>query len=168
MKALIEVALMGLILLTGIVVTTLAIIGYFRVRHIRIPGFNIFTGRWSDEPEVARDPVIAEGQRLKVLGILAHVGRDGATDAELADSLRTSLQNEKAHRCELVKRGYVEDSGQRRTWAWGSDAAGALWRITDQGRAELSERLRQPHETGAEEGGTRRPEQKDPQRRGGP
>ena len=118
-------------------------------------GFKYYLGRYlPGDPKEVRDPAIAEGQRLKVLGILARAGREGATDAELADALRTSLENEKVHRNELVKRGFVEDSGQRRTWALGSDSAGALWRITDQGRTELTERLRQSPGTGAEEGGT--------------
>ena len=117
-------------------------------------GFKYYLGRYlPGDPKEVRDPAIAEGQRLKVLGILARAGREGATDAELADALRTSLENEKVHRSELVKRGFVEDSGQRRTWALGSDAAGTLWRITDRGRAELAERLRQSPGTGVQGGG---------------
>lgn len=105
-------------------------------------------------PRVPQDPAIADEQRLRVLNAIAHAGSNGSTDADLAGSIRMLLDIERVYRSELVKRGFVEDSGQRRSWALGSDAAGTLWRITGQGRAELNERLSQPHGTGAEEGGT--------------
>jgi len=53
-------------------------------------------------------------QRRRVYDYLAQVGSRGATDWELADALNISRTGVGARRNELMRDGYVKDSGMRR------------------------------------------------------
>jgi hypothetical protein len=137
---------LDIVIAVVLVVLMLLFVGAVTVLgHFGSEGFKYYLGRYlPGNPNEVRDPVIAAEQRLKALSAVARAGKDGATDAQLADSLRTSVDYVRFHRIELVKAGWIEDSGQRRAWALGSDAAGILWRVTDRGRAELNNASSRP------------------------
>lgn len=74
-------------------------------------------------------------QRMAVLHAIASAD-SGLTDEEARTALGLRYSSECARRQELVKGGWVEDSGQRRSTTTGQDAI--VWVLTPEGRSKLS------------------------------
>lgn len=75
-------------------------------------------------------------QRASVLLELLHLGKlgwAGDTDEGLQCTLAMGASSERPRRVELVRMGYVEDSGKRKRTLAGLDAV--VWTITEAGRA---------------------------------
>jgi hypothetical protein len=72
--------------------------------------------------------------RRRVLDLIASRGETGATDEEVSIALRMRLYTAAPRRTELVRGGWVMDSGKRRRTTTGSRAA--VWMLTDAGRAQ--------------------------------
>ena len=73
--------------------------------------------------------------RMRALAALALAGVDGLTDHELADATSIYLYSVAPRRVELVKGGWVVDSGRRRETPNGSPAV--VWVLSPAGRARL-------------------------------
>lgn len=74
-------------------------------------------------------------QRMIVLLTIAAAGEYGATDQEIADQSGLYLYSAAPRRNELLRGGWVEDSGFRRDTGRGGNAI--AWRLTTRGRFEL-------------------------------
>lgn len=91
-----------------------------------------------DAPRTSRDaaenvaPRSGTG-RARVLATIAALG--GATDEEIQDQLNMRVQTETPRRNELVRDGFVVDSGTTR--ATSSGCAAIVWELTGDGRAVL-------------------------------
>jgi hypothetical protein len=73
-------------------------------------------------------------QRAAVLAAIA-AAPDGLTDEQIADTTGLYLYSAAPRRTELVKGGWVHDSGERRTTSRGTPAV--VWVLTAAGRAAL-------------------------------
>lgn len=100
------------------------------------------------DPETSREAasrVASVGvTRRAILSELAHrdrLGGAGATDPEILTLLRLSLSvsdsGARTRRAELVRLGFVEDSGVRRLTSSGRRSV--VWRITEAGRALIAD-----------------------------
>ena len=74
-------------------------------------------------------------QRRRVLEAIAAAGADGLTDHELADTTGLYLYSAAPRRTELLRGGWVRDSGRRRATPLGGEAA--VWTLTEEGAARL-------------------------------
>lgn len=74
-------------------------------------------------------------QRMRVLEAIVRQGEEGRTDDEIQTETGLSHQSESPRRWELVKGGWIEDSGLRRTTASGQPAI--VWVLTAEGRIRL-------------------------------
>ena len=88
-------------------------------------------------PDTEREAAIAVfprtgTQRRQVFDYLALTGEGGATDWELAEELEISRTGVGARRNELMRDGYVSDSGRRRLGPYGM--RGIVWVLSDKGR----------------------------------
>lgn len=98
-----------------------------------------FHGPASGAPATERASAIAEfprtgTKRLAVLEALVVAGSHGLTDYEGAKTTGIYLYTYAPRRVELVEYGWIEDSGRRRPA--GSGKLAAVWRLSEQGRAE--------------------------------
>jgi hypothetical protein len=75
-------------------------------------------------------------QRRRCLAALALAGDAGLTDHELSETTGLYLYSAAPRRTELLRGGWVRDSGQRRTTPLGSEAV--VWTLTEEGAARLS------------------------------
>lgn len=75
-------------------------------------------------------------KRRIVLDAIAEAGDHGLTDVEVAERTKMHFQTSQPRRHELMRGGWVEDSGQRRETGKGGTAI--VWVLTDQGRAEYA------------------------------
>jgi len=73
--------------------------------------------------------------RRRVLGLIAM--QDGLTDEEISERLRMPPNTERPRRVELVRAGFIEDSGFYRYTSTFHKAV--LWVATDAGRKALDE-----------------------------
>lgn len=80
-----------------------------------------------DAPQTSRDAdarnAPREGtQRAKVLNFIRACGGDGATDEELQDETGLNPNTARPRRVELVRDGWIRDSGRRRKTRGGDEA----------------------------------------------
>lgn len=75
--------------------------------------------------------------RRRVLDHIAGTREHGATDEETSLALRMRLYTAAPRRLELVRDGWVEDSGRRRATDTGASAV--VWILTDEGRRQHGE-----------------------------
>lgn len=73
-------------------------------------------------------------KRRKVLDYIARQGERGAIDEEVSDALSMRLYTAAPRRNELVRDGWVVDSGRRRQTSTGSQAV--VWVLSPAGRAQ--------------------------------
>lgn len=78
------------------------------------------------------------GARAQVLDAIAAADYWGRTDQELEDQLGMNRPTPGNRRGELVRGGWVRDSGVRRPTHAGNPAV--VWVLTDEGRARLADR----------------------------
>lgn len=107
------------------------------------PGANRI-GQFSDPaasgaPETQRQAAILAyyktgSDRLRVLDAIARSRDDGLTDFEIEQEFAMKHQTASARRNDLMKDGWIEDSGKRRETDTGSKAA--VWILSEQGRLE--------------------------------
>lgn len=74
--------------------------------------------------------------RMRALAAMALAGGDGLTDYELAEQTRIYLYSIAPRRVELLKGGWVRDSGHRRETPNGTPAV--VWVLTEAGAARLA------------------------------
>lgn len=79
--------------------------------------------------------------RLRALAAIALAGRDGLTDHELAERTGIYLYSVAPRRVELMKGGWVRDSGHRRETPNGTPAV--VWILTETGAARLAQHRRE-------------------------
>lgn len=77
-------------------------------------------------------------QRMMVLLVIADAGEHGLTDQEIAERSGLYLYSAAPRRHELLRGGWVEDSGLRRGTGRGGNAI--AWRLTTLGRFKLDPR----------------------------
>lgn len=77
--------------------------------------------------------------RAAVLAAIASASRDGRTDQELEDQLHMHRPTPGNRRGELVRGGWVRDSGERRLTHAGNPAV--VWVLTEEGQARLNLRV---------------------------
>lgn len=82
-------------------------------------------------------------QRRRVLEAIAAAGDDGLTDHELAEITRLYLYSAAPRRTELLRGGWVRDSGRRRATPLGSEAV--VWTLTEEGAARLTTHQENPN-----------------------
>jgi hypothetical protein len=82
-------------------------------------------------------------QRRAVLEAIAAAGADGLTDHELADKTHLYLYSAAPRRNELLRGGWVRDSGHRRTTPLGSEAV--VWTLTLPGLHRLRNHQENPN-----------------------
>lgn len=97
----------------------------------------------SGAPETEREAAImaypSSGTKRKaVLDFLVERGDQGATDEEVSIALDMRLYTAAPRRNELLRDGWIVDSGRRRRTTTGSPAA--VWILSAAGRRELDER----------------------------
>lgn len=73
--------------------------------------------------------------RQKVLGAFIEADRAGATDEEVATTLQMRLYTAAPRRNELLRGGWIKDSGRVRPTTTGSPAT--VWELTEQARERL-------------------------------
>lgn len=75
-------------------------------------------------------------QRYRVLNVIAGVGEHGVTDERIQRLLGMSPNTQRPRRLELVKGGWIKDSGKVRKTVSGAYAT--VWVATERGKAELN------------------------------
>jgi len=83
--------------------------------------------------EAAQLVLIKTGTKRRA--VLEELASWPCTDDELANLTAMPANTARPRRVELVRLGYVEDSGKRRLSSWGTRAI--VWAITDKGREAL-------------------------------
>lgn len=97
----------------------------------------VHTGAGETEVAAARFVMPRTGtQRRKVLEAIAAADEDGLTDHQVAETTGIYLYSAAPRRTELVRGGWVRDSGRRRSTPHGSEAV--VWILTDEGAAHLA------------------------------
>lgn len=79
---------------------------------------------------IAQVPKLGNAQ-AQYVRYMRHCGPIGSTDHEAAEQLGRPLSSICARRNEMMKRGYIRDSGARRPTRYGGRAV--VWVITNQG-----------------------------------
>lgn len=102
-----------------------------------LPGRAPSRGRADDTDRAAAYAVMPRTgtQRRRVLAAIA-LAEDGLTDHELADATGLYLYSAAPRRTELLRGGWVRDSGIRRATPLGADAV--VWTLTEEGADRLS------------------------------
>ena len=70
-------------------------------------------------------------QRARILNLLFYWD-SGLTDAQIQSYLQIPESSQRPRRVELVEQGWLEDSGQRRTWNGHGEAI--VWQLTEQAK----------------------------------
>ncbi len=104
---------------------------------VNMPGASPRSGRPYDTDRVAALEVMPRTgtQRRRVLAAIAD-SPGGLTDHELAEKTGLYLYSAAPRRTELLRGGWVRDSGARRTTPLGSEAV--VWTLTDAGAARIA------------------------------
>lgn len=104
-----------------------------------LPGAMPSRGRPDDTDRAAALAVMPRSgtQRRRVLAAIALAGEQGLTDHELADVTGLYLYSAAPRRTELLRGGWVRDSGKRRETPLGAEAV--VWTLTEAGLDRLAD-----------------------------